>query len=102
MAEFLKTNVVDTADGELTANMVSWRGFIHILADSVKVTVELPLAVSFAENTPEGKKEMARQYDFLLEEMFKAKVFAAVVSTLEIQLLKWHKADCWVLTLVLS
>ncbi|GHJ85264.1 hypothetical protein NliqN6_1666 [Naganishia liquefaciens] len=63
VAEFLKTNVVDTADGELTANMV---------------TVELPLAVSFAENTPEGKKEMARQYDFLLEEMFKAKVFAAV------------------------
>lgn len=42
--------------------------------------MELPLPISFSEDTAEGKKEMARQYDFLLEAMFKAKVFAAVVS----------------------
>lgn len=36
--------------------------------------------VQSPEKSGEDKKELVRQYEYLLDQMFKAKVFAAVVS----------------------
>ncbi|KAI5451918.1 hypothetical protein NCC49_001219 [Naganishia albida] len=62
-AEILGTAVVETDKGELTANMVN---------------VRLPALSASSDNSTENKEELLRQYEFLLDQMFKAKVFAAV------------------------
>lgn len=45
-----------------------------------QVNVRLPALSASSDNSTENKEELLRQYEFLLDQMFKAKVFAAVVS----------------------
>jgi hypothetical protein len=45
-----------------------------------QVNVRLPAIPASADDATEYKKELITQYEYLLDQMFKAKVFAAVVG----------------------
>jgi hypothetical protein len=84
-AEILGTEMVETKDGELTANMVrslegSCRRGPVANAKASQVNVRLPFLPSVSEDKIKEKEELRRQYEYLLDRMFRAKVFAAVVS----------------------
>lgn len=45
-----------------------------------QVNVRLPFLPSVSEDKFKEKEELVRQYEYFLDRMFRAKVFAAVVS----------------------